>query len=135
MPIKEVYITPEKKDIVVSSLVSRGERRFTLDLLTLLNQGINLDEADIVIRELHSSGYIKCNGHLSCREVTLNSQIFDLHRRGGFVGLEEILKANLEKLNGELLLLSSELNPTLKERVVNIANIASSIVSFLRLIQ
>lgn len=56
-----------------------------------------------------------------------------LYSHGGFTAEEELLKANLQKLDHELRILSDKLSPSLLETSNKISSIASCIVSALAL--
>ncbi|RHU30980.1 hypothetical protein DXD68_04085 [Parabacteroides sp. TM07-1AC] len=59
--------------------------------------------------------------------------IYDFFNHGGFTAQEEFLRANLEKLNLELLKLSKDIEPSKLETISSITAIASSVATTLGL--
>ena len=65
--------------------------------------------------------------------MRLNVEIYDFFNHGGFTAQEELLRANLEKLNLELLKLSKELEPSKLETINTITSVVSNIAAALGL--
>lgn len=61
------------------------------------------------------------------------ANLFDFFNHGGFTAQEELLRANLEKLNLELLKLSKDLEPSVLEKANTITAIAGSVATALGL--
>jgi hypothetical protein len=65
--------------------------------------------------------------------IVIRADIYDFHRHGGFIVQEELLRANLEKLNYELLKLAEDIDPSAVRRIEIITGIAASVATALRL--
>ena len=65
--------------------------------------------------------------------IDLHAEIYDFFNHGGFTAQEELLRANLEKLNLELLKLSKDIEPSKLETVSTITAIAGNIATALGL--
>ena len=63
----------------------------------------------------------------------MKAEISDFFNHGGFTAQEELLRANLEKLNLELLKLSKDLEPSVLEKANTITAIAGSVATALGL--
>lgn len=124
-------ITPEEKDKVVTAIMAQPGTSTYLLYKHIPNLKVSEDEFWLIIDQLKKKELITCNiyGH-----ITKTADLYDFYLHGGFTGQEEFLKANLEKLNSELLILSTQLEPSQTERIKNITEIASSITTFLNLI-
>lgn len=59
--------------------------------------------------------------------ITLTAKAYDANRNGGFVFQEEIMKANLSKLDMELTQLSQEASGTILDRVQKVTSIVGAI--------
>lgn len=59
--------------------------------------------------------------------ITLTANAYDANRNGGFVFQEEIMKANLSKLDMELTQLSQEASGTILDRVQKVTSIVGAI--------
>ena len=134
-------ITPKLKDEIINEiLISFNESQTELirigyDLAK--DKDISELEFRVIIKQLAQYGLLSNVRNLTgCTyDIRLEAKLFDFYNRGGFVVQEEILLANLEKLGYELDALSKEANPRLLDRISNIAKIAASIASAIRLIR
>lgn len=124
-------ITPEEKDKVLTAIMAQPGTSTYLLYKHIPNLKVSEDEFWLIIDQLKKKELIACNNY---GHITKTADLYDFCRHGGFTGQEEILKANLEKLNSELIILSSKLEPSQVERIKNITEIASSVATFLNLI-
>lgn len=123
-------ITPEEKDKVIAALIAIPETTVLIRQIKIPDLKASKNEFYLIIDQLKEKGLIKSPDYSNI-EKTAN--LYDFWRLGGFVGQEEILKANLEKLNSELLILSDKIVPSQAERIKNITEVASAIASWLSL--
>ena len=131
-------ITPAIKDKVLNAILAEDELMIVLSYDDVFpNKEIPYWEFKLVLRSFVSYGLLHKLGchHETMNTMTKDAGLYDLHQHGGFVGREEILKANLEKLNRELLVLADKLEPSELDRLKNISDIAGSIITFLGLIK
>lgn len=130
-------ITPAIKDKVLNVILAKDELLIVLSYDEVFpNKEIPYWELKLILRSFESYGLIH---KLGCHHETMNTmakdaRLYDLHQHGGFVGREEILQANLEKLNRELLVLADKLEPSEFDRIKSISDIVGSISTFLGLI-
>lgn len=126
-------ITPAIKDKVVNAILAEDGLMIVLSYNDVFpNKEIPYWEFKLVLRSFENDGLLH---KLGCHDETMNTmtkdaRLYDLHQHGGFVGQEEILQANLLKLNTELLILEKELGPSYFDRINNILSIANSITTF-----
>lgn len=125
-------ITPELKDKVLKDLVEVGMYP-SFNIRELSGEyGIDSSVLEAILDQFESLGLLKQTKCLGGRiNVHMSANAHDLYNHGGFYAQEELLKANIEKLNRELLLLSKELEPKLLDKANMIANIGSAIISSL----
>lgn len=125
-------ITPELKDRVLKDLVEVGMYpSFNIRELSG-DYGIDSSVLEAILDYFESLGLLVQTKFLGGRiDVRMSVNAHDLYHHGGFYAQEELLKANIEKLNRELLFLSKELEPKFLEKANMIAGIGSAIVSSL----
>lgn len=130
-------ITPEIKDRVLADLLSAETPSFAIDYRDSKTEyGIDSPYVKLILDQFQDLGLIKVNYLMGMRaRILLNVKAMDLHRHGGFVCEEEILKSNLEKLGLELEILSKQLMHDNIERASKISQIASAIMQGLTLFQ
>lgn len=127
-------ITPEIKDKILSYLIAQDEINLDVDFRDLYKQTeISFEKANMVLQHFERLGLLKRTGYMGGCIIDLNAEIYDFFSHGGFTGQEEILRANLEKLNLELLKLSKEIEPSKLEAINTITAIAGNIATALGL--
>lgn len=124
-------ITPEIKDRVLSDLVAFENMRCATDIKTdCAGYGITCGEYSAIIDQLEKMGFIACSRCLGGYvEIRVSADAHDFYNRGGFVGQEMLLKANIEKLGFELDKLAKDLTPDNLATAEKIASIGSAIIS------
>ena len=104
-------ITPTVKDKVLTAIISKNNPFMKLEYEEVFpDKEISVREFFLILDQFVELGLLKktqnCTGGLSIIYLTAN--IYDFYRHGGFTAQEELLRANLEKLNYELLKLAEE---------------------------
>lgn len=117
-------ITPEEKDKVVAYIMSMEQLSSTIYYKSIKGLNVTENEFYMILEQLDRMGLIK---QVEGRSVTRRAELDDFVRRGGFVGQEELFKANIEKLNAELLVLSKELEEPYAKRIKMLLDISVAI--------
>lgn len=127
-------VTPEIKDKLLGYLITQKKINFDINFNDLYEQtGISYEVASIILQHFHNKGFITTECYKIGCWVRLNVEIYDFFNHGGFTAQEELLRANLEKLNLELLKLSKELEPSKLETINTITSVVSNIAAALGL--
>lgn len=128
-------ITPKLKDELLSALLSVGSMSVKCNVREEAKQvDTTPDIVVAVYDQFEEMGLMKQTKYLGGTvQIHITAKAHDLYTHGGFVGQEELLKANIQKLSCELELLSKNLKPDLLEKANVIGNIASNILSVLTL--
>ncbi len=124
-------ITPEIKDHVLSDLVVSETMQCATDLNADCSKyGVTRGEYSAIIDQLEKMGFITCTRFLGGRiNMCVSVDAHDFYNRGGFVGQEMLLKANIEKLGLELDKLAKDLAPDHLDAAQKIASIGTAIMS------
>ena len=127
-------ITPQMKDKVLSYIVKQELPRFMIRLDDLSVQlDIKPDYISLIIEQFKKMGLCEINETRgigfppTAFIITLTANAYDANRNGGFVFQEEIMKANLLKLDMELNQLSNESSGVIWDRVQKIMSIVNLI--------
>lgn len=125
-----LIITPEMKDKVLADLLSADYPSFEINYQESEKEyGFPAPYVKLILDDFASKGLIKVTYILGNRaRIHMQTKAMDLHLHGGFVGEEEILKGNLEKLGFELEVLAKQLSPDYAEKSSQLAQIASAIL-------
>ena len=129
-------ITPAIKDQILMAIVSGNLPGIFLRYEQLFpNHEISNNELRLILDQFVVDGLLKT---LQLRTVGVyvafpTANLFDFFNHGGFTAQEELLRANLEKLNLELLKLSKDIEPSKLETISSITAIASSVATALGL--
>lgn len=129
-------ITPKVKDKILEAIVSSKLPGMFLYYERLFpNHEISNDELRLILEQFVDNGLLKT---LKLRTAGVyvafpTADLFDFFNHGGFVAQEELLRANLEKLNLELLKLSKDIEPSKLETINTITSIAGNIATALEL--
>lgn len=129
-------ITPAIKDKVLSSLLSYEETTLFFDF-NKLGELLDIEQkyAIIILKQFERLGLVNL-GYYDGKDIviiSLNAEIYDFFNHGSFTGQEELLRANIEKLNLELLNLSKELESSKLDTINKITAIAGSVATALGL--
>ena len=119
-------ITPEEKDKVVNYIMSMDQLSSAIYYDSIKGLNVTENEFYMILEQLDRMGLIRQSRGYS---VTKRAELYDFVRRGGFVGQEELLNANIEKLNSELLVLSKELEDPYAKRVKMLLDISVAITT------
>lgn len=117
-------ITPEEKDKVVNYIMSIEPISSVIYYDSIKGLNVTENEFYMILEQLGRMGLIEQKNGYS---ITKRAELYDFVRRGGFVGQEELIKANIEKLNSELLVLSKELEYPYTQRVKMLLDISVAI--------
>ena len=133
-------ITPKDKDKVLSAIIAcnkeSGSYSFVLEYDDCFpDKEINCSGFNIILEHFLERGLLKKLDHWTSGSsfIHISVNLFDFFSHGGFVAQEEILRANLEKLDYELTKLSKENNPEIYDSIIKISGIAASIATALGL--
>jgi hypothetical protein len=129
-------ITPEIKDRILTHIVSKDIVLCFFKYNEVFpEKEITYDEFILVLEQFVRLGLLETAKEVSEEQcyIVIRADIYDFHRRGGFVAQEEILRANLEKLNYELLKLAKDITPSATGQIEAITRIAASVATALRL--
>lgn len=129
-------ITPAIKDQILNVLISQDKPNVNLNYDDLFpNNEIPVNEFFLIIKQFAKYGFLE--NPLFAGNMMISAQktadIYDFFNHGGFTAQEELLRANLEKLNLELLKLSKDIEPSKLETISSITAIASSVATALGL--
>lgn len=128
-------ITPEIKDKVLCVIVASKEPVFDLTYEDVFpEKEISKRHFELILIQFMENGLLRkatdCGSYFF---ISISANIYDFFNHGGFIAQEEILRANLQKLDYELTKLSQDIDPGLTDRVVKITGIAASIATALSL--
>lgn len=131
-----IMITPANKDKILAAIASRDESAFYIYYDDIFqDKEISLSKFELILYQMVKIGLLKKvspTTSSSCY-VEPTAELFDFLSHGGFIAQEEILRANLEKLDYELMKLAKEIDPSLSTSVEKITGIAASIATALNL--
>lgn len=128
-------ITPQMKDILLTDLLSADSASFTFDYTeSKENNGVSPKSVCLILNQFEELGLIKKKEFIGRRcLIHVQMKAMDLHRHGGFMVEEELLKSNIEKLGIELGLLCEQLSPNYSEKASQLTSIASAVMQGLTL--
>lgn len=129
-------ITSEMKDKMLAFLLAPESNRFTITFNDSCEEelGMKIDSAMMILKDFHNKGIIKAWFFKpDCVKITVNVLAHDIWAKGGYTVQQEILKANIEKLDLQLQLLAHQLGTDYLEAANKIASIGSVILSALPL--
>ena len=128
-------ITPEIKDMVLCAIVASKEPVFDLTYEEVFpEKEISKRHFQLILIQFVEKGLLRkatnCGSYFL---ISISANIYDFFNHGGFIAQEEILRANLQKLDYELTKLSQDIDSGFTDRVVKITGIAASIATALSL--
>lgn len=127
-------ITIEKKDVIVAFLASSEDSICDLYSSDFNDDGITPSECDMILRQLEKMELIDIQtrfSHPSGFIIAINSGLHEFAARGGFAAQELILSTQLEKLDVELQLMRSKLDPDTLEQLNHAFSILGSACSMI----
>lgn len=127
-------ITIEKKDVIVAFLASSEDSIYDLYSSDFNDDGITPSECDMILRQLEKMELIDIQtrfSHPSGFFIAINSGLHEFVARGGFAAQELILSTQLEKLDVELQLMRSKLDPDTLEQLNHAFSILGSACSMI----
>lgn len=127
-------ITIEKKDVIVAFLASSEDSICDLYSSDFNDDGITPSECDMILRQLEKMELIDIQtifSHPSGFIIAINSGLHEFAARGGFAAQELILSTQLEKLDVELQLMRSKLDPDTLEQLNHAYSILGSACSMI----
>lgn len=130
-------ITATHKDKVLTYIVAYADtERFIIDFATLEKElDVNPEQVKIILKGFHNQEILDVKWMNDAVRICLTEKAHDIIAHGGFTAQEEILKANFEKLDMQLLYLNKQLGPDYLETTSKISSIASAIASALTLMK
>lgn len=129
-------ITPQLKDRLLAEIISANAPRFDIHFDEYDEElGMSDDTAIMILRHFQDLGLIKATFFMnpSGARITVDVKAHDMWTHGGFTAQEEILKANIEKLDLQLQYLTKQLGPDYLDTASKISSIGSAIMSALPL--
>ena len=126
-------ITPKLKDEVLNAIIIRyndtNSDRFDIDCEESFPEK-TLSDSDfrMILHQFKEKQLLSVVDNLTGNSyyIHVTANLFDFYNHGGFVCQEEILLANLKKLDCEFKKLAKEVDPGLSEKIGRIAEIAAS---------
>lgn len=130
-------ITPALKDKVLAEILSvdSSHVQFTFDNCED-ELGMSAETAVMILRHFLEIGLLSQATFFIGNKgavVTVNVKAHDFWAHGGFTAQEEILKANIEKLDMQLQYLAKQLGPDHLDTAAKLSSIGSAILSALPL--
>lgn len=97
-------ITPAIKDKVLVAIVSHAEEIFLMKPEEVFpNKEISKRQFELILLQFEEMGLLrKAERHGTSFLISISANIYDFFNHGGFVVQEELLRANLQKLDYEL---------------------------------
>lgn len=129
-------IAPADKDKVLIAIASHDDPLFYIHYDDVFpKKDVSENKFRLILNQFVQMGLLNKASSVTggAFSVVPTANLYDFLSHGGFVAKEEILRANLEKLDYELTKLAKDIDPTLSSRVENITGIAASIATALNL--
>lgn len=128
-------ITPTDKDTVLRYFVAKADKeRFIVDFSTLENElDVSPEFVKIILKGFHQEEILDVKWMNDAVRIVITYKAHDILSHGGFTAQEEILKANIEKLDMQLQYLAKQLGPDYLETANKISSIGSAILGALSL--
>ena len=132
-------ITPEIKDKILSFIVLKDKIRFEIRIESLANElDISPDIISAIVQYFSRIGLLQINKEMGFMgketfDITMNVEAYDLYHEGGFTFQEEILKAQLNKLDEELSLLKKKTTDSTLSTIEKMISIVGTILKSLPL--
>lgn len=129
-------ITPKDKDMIVAAIVAEPHSMFHLAYKDVFPDGcVSDDDFDLTLLQFKEKGLLSSVSIMTggLAYIGKSANIYDFYSHGGFIAQEEILRANLEKLDYELMKLSCDIDPRFSSRVERITGIAAYVATALSL--
>ncbi len=126
-----MLVTPELKDKILKEFIDAGGVNLQLNIHeTAKEYEIDYEVLEIILDDFENSGFFEQMKMLGGNiRISMKVPAFDFYSRGGFVGLEELLKKNIEKLLLEI----ESLKPSMPDKISTITSIAGNIATALGL--
>lgn len=128
-------ITPKIKDQVLSKITT-----LSLEVQCRFNPGeqfntISFNDLNAILKQFQRLGFISdLNSRRSCIHLVVHLESVDFYNRGGFTAQEELLLANINKLQLELKSLAEDLKPKYAEKASTITSVLNNICSCIPLL-
>lgn len=127
-----MLVTPELKDKILKEFIDAGGVNLQLDIHeTAKEYDIDYEVLEIILDDFENLGFFNQMKMLGGNiRISMKVPAFDFYSHGGFVGQEELLKKNIEKLLLEI----ESLKPSMPDKISTITSIAGNIATALGLI-
>jgi hypothetical protein len=124
-------ITPKLKDLVLKSFVDYPQKTFRIKLQEQAKDyKIDSNTLEIILDYFEQMGFFEqCKMLGGTIDIYMKVPAYDFYSRGGFVGQEELLTKNIQKLLLEI----ENLKPSIPDKVSTITSIISNITTALGL--
>lgn len=130
-------ITPEEKDKIMKAILDMAchERKtFCFTPNEVPNLNINNKQFEMVIMDFVNKGYIikeRISQYWDCSDIYPTCQLYEIAQLGGFKAINEIQKANMQKISMELELMGKKLESSFPEEAHKCIQFAQTITSLL----
>lgn len=120
-----MLITPELKDKILEKLVSNESVRFYIDIYELSKEfDIEVDAAGVILDHFETLDFLSLKKFSGGKiRIIIGVPAHDFYSHGGFVGQEELLVKNIQKLLLEI----ESLKPSMPDRIKLITTLAANI--------
>lgn len=127
-----MLVTPELKDKILKEFIDAGGVNLQLDIHeTAKEYDLDYEVLEIILDDFENLGFFNQMKMLGGNiRISMKVPAFDFYSHGGFVGQEELLKKNIEKLLLEI----ESLKPSMPDKISTITSIAGNIATALGLI-
>lgn len=127
-----MLVTPELKDKILKEFIDAGGVNLQLDIHeTAKEYDIDYEVLEIILDDFENHGFFEQMKMLGGNiRILMKVPAFDFYSHGGFVGQEELLRKNIEKLLLEI----ESLKPSMPDKISTITSIAGNIATALGLI-
>lgn len=124
-------ITPKLKDLVLKSFVDYPQKKFRIKLQEQAKDyKIDSNTLEIILDYFEQMGFFEqCKMLGGTIDIYMKVPAYDFYSRGGFIGQEELLTKNIQKLLLEI----ENLKPSIPDKVSTITSIISNITTALGL--
>lgn len=124
-------ITSKLKDEVLEKLLEAGTMSVQCQFDELASE-INT-QPDVAIAILDQFARMKLISMTKCMggyaHIKIHAEAHDIYAQGGFFGQEQLIKANIEKLNNELELLAKKISPDYLDILNKCSGLANTVLS------
>lgn len=128
-------ITSSDKDKVLTFFVGKADNeRFVVNFDTLQNElDVEPQIVKIILNGFNQENILDVKWMNDAVRIVITYKAHEIISHGGFVAQDEILKANIDKLDMQLQYLAKQIGPDHLDTLAKISSIGSAIISALPL--